>query len=644
MRGLGGGYTQILLNGEPLPAGFSIESISPEQVDRIEILRAPTAEYGARAIAGTINIVLREASMQRQSGLRAGFASERGRIQPGAAWNLTDRLTGDAESTDNYSLTLTALRLNRLDEIDNHTRVVDADSSSTVLERQESGMSRFTREFINFSGRVNLRHAHGNTFSLQPFVQLFQTERYALSTLSQGGSGTPPWTRTTNVGSNRSAILRLAANWLSNLSDETRLDLKIGTGYFAFASDDHRERLDSTILTQDDDTTLRECAWNLGGKVTHELLDGHSLVVGAEAAQVNRNEGHGLRLNNVSHSTGDGENVGAGVRRVAVYVQDEWQPAPRWSTYAGLRWEGIATRSRTASDNSSNRSGVWTPLLHAVWKPYEERRDQLRMSLTRSYRAPTLQNLVSAYAYSTTCPLGTAQTASCPDRVGNPDLRPELATGLEIGYERYVGERGLMSINLFHRRIRDLIRSLTAWSADEGRFVTKPQNIGNATTQGVELEVKLRVSDLLAGAPGTNLRGNASLFRSGVDSVPGPDNRLEQQPRATANIGIDHRFSPVPVLVGVSLNWTPAYAVRVSDNQTNYAGLKRTIDFYGVVPLNSQMQLRLIGSNLFPLRYPSGGSNTYLAADSPLPRPLLETLDTVSTTYTQWQLRLEVKL
>jgi iron complex outermembrane receptor protein len=59
-RGLGAGYTQILLDGQRVPPGFQIDSISPEQIERIEILRAPTAETGARAIGGTINIITRE--------------------------------------------------------------------------------------------------------------------------------------------------------------------------------------------------------------------------------------------------------------------------------------------------------------------------------------------------------------------------------------------------------------------------------------------------------------------------------------------------------------------------------------------------------------------------------------------------------
>src|SRR5258707_1048768 len=35
MRGLGSGYTQILVNGEPMPPGFAIESLPPDLINRI---------------------------------------------------------------------------------------------------------------------------------------------------------------------------------------------------------------------------------------------------------------------------------------------------------------------------------------------------------------------------------------------------------------------------------------------------------------------------------------------------------------------------------------------------------------------------------------------------------------------------------
>ena len=82
LRGLGSGYTQILLDGERVPPGFSLDSISPDQVERIEILRAPTAETGARAIAGTINIITREGYTKRVNDLRLNAAYENGKRQP----------------------------------------------------------------------------------------------------------------------------------------------------------------------------------------------------------------------------------------------------------------------------------------------------------------------------------------------------------------------------------------------------------------------------------------------------------------------------------------------------------------------------------------------------------------------------------
>ena len=90
MRGLGAGYTQILLDGERVSPGFSIDSLSPEQIERIEILRAPTAETGARAIAGTINIITREGFRNRSTSRRltgsmyqaAGCSSNTPRKQP----------------------------------------------------------------------------------------------------------------------------------------------------------------------------------------------------------------------------------------------------------------------------------------------------------------------------------------------------------------------------------------------------------------------------------------------------------------------------------------------------------------------------------------------------------------------------------
>jgi outer membrane cobalamin receptor len=90
MRGLGSGFTQLLIDGQRLPPGFSLDSLTPEQIERIEILRAPTAETGAQAIAGTINIITREGFQKRLNDLRIGTGVENGKPSLGTFWSHND--------------------------------------------------------------------------------------------------------------------------------------------------------------------------------------------------------------------------------------------------------------------------------------------------------------------------------------------------------------------------------------------------------------------------------------------------------------------------------------------------------------------------------------------------------------------------
>src|SRR5262249_11057265 len=157
---------------------------------------------------------------------------------------------------------------------------------------------------------------------------------------------------------------------------------------------------------------------------------------------------------------------------------------------------------------------------------------------------PSLQNLIARPQIALRHPVPDPNTPTTPDRAGNPALRPELATGIDVAFERYLGAGGVLSANVFQRRIRDLMRTLTTletvpWSPTP-RWVARPQNIGGAMTRGIELEAKFRLSDVVERAPPIDVRANASFFRSRVDGVPAPDNRLDQQPGATANLGADY--------------------------------------------------------------------------------------------------------
>ncbi|HEY9239711.1 MAG TPA: TonB-dependent receptor, partial [Burkholderiaceae bacterium] len=378
----------------------------------------------------------------------------------------------------------------------------------------------------------------------------------------------------------------------------------------------------------------------------------HSLVAGAEGEANRRRE---TRITDDPALLANfGDNVGAATTRFAAFVQDEWSLTPQWAVHAGLRWEGITTRGASGlidpnggGGEQTNRSSVWTPLLHAVWKPAPDSRDQVRLSLTRSYRSPTLQNLIGRPSINNLYPAPGANTPTHPDRAGNPSLRPELATGVDIAIERYLPGGGLLSANVFRRQIRDYLRSQTAletvaWSPGQPRYVSRPQNIGDAVTQGLELEAKFRLSELIADAPRVDLRTNASVFRSRVKAVPGPDNRLDQQPGYTANVGADYRVPGWPLTLGGNLNWTPAYDTRVSEIQTLYQGRKVVIDAYGLWVFSPTLQVRATASNLDPRVYRTGAGVDGIDPVDGV--PYRETTTTRAPTYLNFQVRLEIKL
>jgi iron complex outermembrane receptor protein len=375
---------------------------------------------------------------------------------------------------------------------------------------------------------------------------------------------------------------------------------------------------------------------SLNAKWTRVLDNGHQWVSGLEHEGVRRVE-------EASAGAGDDSgNLKASTARWAAYTQDEFKINPNWSAYTGIRYESILTEGQVGEDLKRNKSQVWTPLLHAMWKPDPAKRDQVRMSLTRSYKTPTLYNMVAPLRYSRDYQpdVFPSNVPTQPDRVGNPDLKAELATGIDLGFERHLEGGGVLSANVFRRNISDLIRYQTRlqtvpWSSQQ-RWVSSPQNVGDALTQGVELEAKFRLNQAWAAAWPVDIRSNVSFFRSKVKDVPGPDNRLDQQPSMTANLGGDYRLRGMPLTLGGNVNWNPDYDTRRSQEQWSYQGIKRVVDVYGQWRFSAATALRLTVSNLLPRDYETATTfNTGMQQ---------ETARTTDRNWRNVQLRLEMKI
>ena len=204
---------------------------------------------------------------------------------------------------------------------------------------------------------------------------------------------------------------------------------------------------------------------------------------------------------------------------------------------------------------------VTTPAAHGLQAgPQEPRRDPA--SLTRSYRAPELGQLLAVPRYDVLrAPLNGPNTPDVADSSGNPGLKPELATGLDLAFEKYLPSGGLVSVSAFHRRIEGLFRQQVTlesvpWSPVK-RWVSRPVNYAAATTTGLELEVqgprRRPAARPVRPFLGLELRTSVGWYRSSVEGVQGPNNRLAGQQPHSLTLGFDHRPKGLPLSWGGSV-------------------------------------------------------------------------------------------
>ena len=638
MRGLGQGYTMILINGEPAPRGFSLDSLAPDQVERIEVMRAPVAEHSTRAIAGTINIVLREDALKRANEARAILGWEAGRLQPAVGMQRSDSI-----GAFSYNIAANYNHRDLPSESTVTTVATDTVTDTPTLHQSEHDLSRGVSDGVHLTGRLNWRLEGGDNLSLQPFVVHWHSGTSTEATLDQTLGPVPPrFATAASTASSDSTIARLMGNWRTRLGDGGRLELRFNGGLADSDSLTRRRDFDAAgvlVHAGSSDDSIRDSNFSTAGKYSRPLAQAHQIAAGWELEAGNRDERERIDQDGIDPLAAFGGDIGAHTRRLALYAQDEWDVSPLWAIYGGLRWETIATRSRSPLAGVDNRSSVVSPLFHSVWRFTAESKDQIRLALTRSYRAPTLTNLVALPSLSSSYPVSGTNMATSPDSVGNPQLKPELAWGLDAAYEHYLPAGGLLSASLFRRSISDLIRNQTAlqnvpWSPVR-RWVATPQNVGKAVSYGIELEAKLRLDELIKDAPHIDGRANYSRFWSRVDDVPGPDNRLDQQPRQTANVGADYRLSALPLTLGGNINWTPAFAVRQADAQWYYQGVKRVVDVYALWRFDRNTQLRLSMANLLRADYSTASREVFAGSD--------QIADTVKKTFRSLALRLEVK-
>jgi iron complex outermembrane receptor protein len=596
MRGLGAGYTQILINGDPAPQGFNLDQLSPSQIERIEVLRAPTADQSAQAVAGSINIILKEASRSSQKSLRLALSN--GRDRPTANMNYS---ISESKGPFNMSLPVSLFEWDRQVRTKVDRRMEGTDGQPAVSEQIGTGTSWGWG--YNIAPRFNFKFSDEQTLSIATFFQK-GFWNYRTDYLNRAVSGNPVFDDNAiqdGYWENRRGNL----TWVNRFSPDQRIEIKAGIQQGRSAFDSRNMRLGSMQLhtagsNQNDAITQ-------SGKYSHLLGNAHSLTAGWDLENRERLERRSTTdgAGNALLPSFEGQPFEAQVRRQAFYIQDEWEISPQWQLYLGLRNERITSASATITSPVRNESSVLSPLAHVTYKFNPKSRDMIRASLTRSYKAPGLNTLLARPqingAFTNT---SITNTPLAPDRMGNPALTPELATGIDIAYENYLTNDGIFSVGIFHRNLTNVVRNVTelrtvSWATAQ-RYISQPQNFSDAVTSGLEFELRGRASDLMPTLLGTakalNIRTSLSIYSSSVAALNGPNNRLDDQQPWSTNFGFDQRIAGLPLSVGGNFSYTPGYETRQTVDQLVKRSSTRGIDLFALMFLSPTMSFRAAAS------------------------------------------------
>ncbi len=565
MRGMAAGYTQVLINGKKVPGAgddrsFWVDRIPAEMVDHVEILRSNSANRSGDAIAGTINIVLRDAYVFDGSYVRLGVNRwDDGEVNPtfGAVTSgdaLGGRILAGVNVQDRYRA-----KIKRSDRF--------SDPSMTELMSWED--QNEVKDGRDYSANLSYTADVGETarLSLDGFFVKTDRDVTEVSHEVEYDDGDVIDSRVPGLNPIDQQ------NW--GVGAEYRFDMAGGRTEFDF----------DYARFEDDSAESEE---------KHEYVNGEWDASEAEAQAVDaRDDEASFRMSH-ARALGDAElEFGVDTRRKKrdiTYTNYAWEAedegdavayaldgtiasriretrvdpyvmvsgrGQRFSWEAGLRYETTRSDIRYSEDGEGAGStrkdyNELLPSLHLKWDVSDSTR--ISLSLARSIKRPNFNELIPALLDG---------DFGDNDYIGNPQLEPETANGIDLGFERRLGAHGVVGVNVFYRDVKNLIELVNTgqWSEDaqdsyeddleefleenpgatEDDFEFAPEswlftsgNVGDGKVYGVEFDLSTPLTAL--GMPNTGVFVNYSWLDSKVTDFLG-ERRFNDQARNVYNVG-----------------------------------------------------------------------------------------------------------
>jgi outer membrane receptor protein involved in Fe transport len=593
-RGLPPGFTQVLINGRRAPGGeadrsFFVDRIPAELVERIELVRAPRADQPSEGVAGTLNVITKEGATFDGGFAKAGaLINEDGGVRPSGALAYAGKL---GESTSFFGALNYQERRNpkqkvslRFEDEPTGSRN-EADPAFTDREDQTdtrdgtdiSGNAEISTQFAGGRLRVGGFFVDTNrdedetslTYELDDDVleldgAEIQRERIEQQTYAITADGEWP------VGPGK---LGLAGGW-SAYKEHTVTEVDEGDTVA------EAELVEGATLDIDDSEYTGTVYYALGtGDV--KMKAGIDLLFKTRDGA------------NPSFEIDDGETEDTTAPGAIFRIkEDRYDPYLRFSfargpldVDAGVRWE--MTRRDTTSDDGSARyeDDSVNPSLHLRYAATTD--DVFRASVARTVRRPNY-DLISPYVQ-------TESPGDDDETIGNPALRNEKAWGVDVGYERRLGARGILGVNAFYRDITDLTELVVIGDTEDGQQFT-PQNIGDGQVWGVEVDFSAPLT--LFGMADTGLFANYTYLDSKtIDPFTGEERRFNGQPHHVYNVGFIQTVRSVDASFGATVSGRSA-SLESNFDETVELTYNPDLEAFVEKRLGENFVLRFTASNL----------------------------------------------
>ena len=550
MRGLGEGYTQVLINGKKVPGSGSdravlVDRIPAEMVDRIQVIRSPSADQDSQGVGGTINIILKDgASFDGGSAKIGALRADDGTVRANGSF-------GYGGNTNDMSWTLSANFQQRYVSKTKIEQTFEPDGDLEngfvpgAMTSDQLEIDTRDSDDISLSAGISYDLSSTSVLDLQAnYLKTDRTEMQTEDTVEFDDEG-DEWEYARDDVFIDEESINVSAVYSKDLENDSNFELSASFSNTTDVEDITKfERGDPEDMWEYDakefeDTEDSEIL--LGGFFEHVFENELEFKAGLDASMKDRDES--IIEYKVDGETGEIEEIDleqtydAQEDRFDGYFLGKKELFDGGALELGLRVEHTS-RTITADGVSYDTTSTHVnPSAHFSAELNEK--STIRLSLAQTVKRPSFKQLAPI--------MQTDEPEDGDVKQGNPFLDDEVSMGIDVGYEHTFSGSGIVGFNVFYRDISDVIEEAGIGATEDGGTLYSYTNSGDGSVWGLEMDLNAPLSE------DTGFFANLTLLDSKIDDqFTSSERRFRDQPDYIYNFGVTHNIPQWETSVGFS--------------------------------------------------------------------------------------------